>query len=168
MTTEQWIIWAVPIVSAAITAIWLFFVKVWFPNQQENQKRRHDEAQRQRDHEQALLELTAKGKLEQNRDEQEYLQKTQGDALQAVLGISTKLIEHLIEQGNGRATEQTRLMTQMSNSLVRMEGMVSAANRDWSRHNEIVGDIDIEMHVMKDMLKTILIKHGIEYVEEES
>lgn len=167
VNVAQWVLWIAPILITAVGAGWYFFTKIYFPSQQELQKKRHEEAQKQRDHERALAELTVKQQVESKKDEQEHLQKSQGDALEAVLGVNTKLIEHLIEQGNGRSTEMVRQLAVMANSLVRMEGMVSTTNRDWSRIDEIVGDIDTELNVVKEGIRSLLVKHGIKLPEDQ-
>jgi hypothetical protein len=163
----QWVLWVTPVILSAVGASWYFFTKIWFPNQQELQRKRHEENQKQRDHERAVAELTAKQQVESKKDQQDHIQKSQGDALEAVLGVNTKLIEHLIEQGNGRSTEMVRQLAIMANTLIKMEGMMQVANRDWSRIDEIVADIDTELNTLKEMVRSVLVKHGIKLPEDE-
>lgn len=174
MTAEQLVTYIIlPLIGSggAIAAIWQFYSRIWFPNQQERQKAQQAEAERQREHEREaakrsaeeqarqreherqMAELAAKSQTEQKKDEQEHLQKSQGDALQALLGITTELIKNLIEQSNGRATRQTEALTQMSSSMIKMESIVGVTGRDWSKMNEILSDIDIELHEIKTAVK---------------
>lgn len=163
----QWVLWVAPVLISAAGASWYFFTKIYYPGQAELQRKRHEEAQKQRDHERALAELTAKQQVESKRDEQEHRERAQSSALEAVLGVNTKLIEHLIEQGNGRSAQMIEKLTMMANSLIRMEGMISAVNRDWSRVDEVVGDIDIGLNRLDSMVTAILKKHNIEIPRDE-
>lgn len=163
----QWILWVAPVVFTAIGTVWWFYTKVWYPGQQELQKKRHEEAQKQRDHERHIAQLNATQQVEAKKEEQEHLQKSQSSALEAVLGVNTKLIEHLIEQGNGRSNEMVRQLTLMANSLIKMESMIGVVNRDWARVDEIVADIDIEMNTLKSMMVAILKRYNIEIPDDE-
>lgn len=167
VNVAQWVLWVAPVLISAVGAGWYFFTKIYYPAQQELQKKRHEEAQKQRDHERAVAELTAKQQADSQKEQQHHVQTSQSSALEAVLGVNTKLIEHLIEQGNGRSTEMVRQLTTMANSLIKMEGMISIANRDWSRIDEIVGDIDTELSTLKEMIRAVLMKHGIKLPEDE-
>lgn len=167
VNVTQWVLWVAPVLISAVGAGWYFFTKIYYPGQLELQKNRHAEAQKQRDHERAVAELTAKQQADSQKEQQHHVQTSQSSALEAVLGVNTKLIEHLIEQGNGRSTEMVRQLTTMANTLIKMEGMISIANRDWSRIDEIVGDIDTELNSLKDMLTAIIIRYDIRLPEDE-
>lgn len=100
-----------------------------------------------------------KFKRERSADQDEHLQQSQSDSLKQVISLNEKLIENLISMSNGRFTRLNDNLVavnerqgQLGNLLAEIKSQQQIVVIDWSRINEIVGDIDIEMHEIKSAL----------------
>lgn len=95
-------------------------------------------------------------------DQEEHLQKAQGDALQTSLGLLEQLVQHLIATNNGRLgsiDESIKDVNLTLRPVLRALTDIKAKNeiviRDWTRGNEILGDIDQMHHRIDDTTQRI-------------
>lgn len=141
----DWLNWALGSTTllSAVAAFWTWYTKSYLPAKQAEQER-----ERERQH-------------KQNLDQQDFLQETQSNALEALLGITGKTIDHLIALSNGRFDELARSLSdvdeklrQLNSRMAHIETQAEMTQRDWSRINEIQSDIDLVLHRIESALGT--------------
>lgn len=90
---------------------------------------------------------------QQSEDRQtEHLQKSQSDALSSSLSIANRVIDHIIETSNSRMGKIEERQGQIIGILRKVEGQQTITNRDWSKMEEILSDIDVMLHEIKTSL----------------
>ena len=80
----------------------------------------------------------------------EHLQKSQGDALSSSLAILDRLIDNLMATNNGRLGKIEERLGSILGTMRKIEGQQTITNRDWSRIEEILADIDLVLHRLEN------------------
>ncbi len=87
---------------------------------------------------------------QQSEDKQaEHLQKSQSDALSSTLAMANRVVDSLIASNNGQILRVEERVSQAVGILRNIEGQQTITNRDWSRMEEVLSDIDLVMHEIK-------------------
>jgi len=88
----------------------------------------------------------------ESEDHREFTERTQGGALEQVLSLNEKLIDRLLIRVQDANTAQMERLDRMIGLLTRVEGAIGIMVRDWSRIDEILSDIDLELHEIKGVV----------------
>ncbi len=91
---------------------------------------------------------------QQSEDRQtDHLQKSQTDTLASHLSLTDRAFNHIMETSNGRMKAIEERLGQVIGILRNIEGQQTITNRDWSRMEEILADIDAAMHEIKTSVR---------------
>lgn len=122
------------ILISGVSAFWVFYTTKVIPAQQERRR---------------FLESASQTK---EADQREHLQRTQSDALQQVLQLNTDMAKYLMEMSNGRMAKLVEAQGQLVGLLTKMEANTQVVTREWSRIEEVLADIDLELREIKGAL----------------
>ena len=100
-------------------------------------------------------------------DTREYYQNREANAFSQTLSINERLVQVLIdisdkkiEEINDRLDSHEKLFYQIQQHLARAQSAIETANRERVQVAEQQGDIDIELHTIKELLRAALSRNG--------
>lgn len=89
-------------------------------------------------------------------DTSEHKQRGQSDSLASSLDILNRLVDNIIATNNGRLSKVEERLSLVVGIVRSIEAQQKITNRDWSRLDEVLGDIDMILHEIRSAQRTIL------------
>ena len=94
--------------------------------------------------------------FEASADTREYQQATNTGALKQVINLNESLVKFLIDLYD----KLTSILSQLPRLMGDVKTQMEISNRDRVRNEEILEDIDQELHAIKELLRVALSRNG--------